>query len=179
MDTYCSDNKEYQMATKFYCCPCFIDCFGRPKQVEKWDNEPCLACGETFLDKGIWNNISEREEICDKSCQYTILISNWIRKETLIDAVWRQAVKRLDSCPHNDDKIWQMTLAKIEGTSLKEKKTIKNNPLEPIELDWNPKPVINFLDLEQFYEHYQELVLTREEQEQCLEKINTQLCDYL
>ncbi|KAG9300346.1 hypothetical protein G9A89_009970 [Geosiphon pyriformis] len=28
---YCGDNKEYQTATKFYCCACLVKCFGRPK----------------------------------------------------------------------------------------------------------------------------------------------------
>ncbi|KAG9299556.1 hypothetical protein G9A89_020727 [Geosiphon pyriformis] len=55
---------------------------------------------------------------------------------------------------------------------------IKNNPPEPIELDWNPEPVINLLDLKQFYKHYQKLAPMREEQKQCLEEINTRLCDH-
>ncbi|KAG9293768.1 hypothetical protein G9A89_019105 [Geosiphon pyriformis] len=40
------------------------------------------------------------------------------------------------------------------------------------------EPVINLLDPEQFYEHYQELAPIREEQKQHLEEINTQLCDH-
>ncbi|KAG9305994.1 hypothetical protein G9A89_009318 [Geosiphon pyriformis] len=82
----CGNNKEYQMATKFYCCACHIECFGRPKQVGKWDNTPCLACGETLLDKGMWNNIPERGGMCDIFCQYTILISDWVKKKTPIEA---------------------------------------------------------------------------------------------
>ncbi|KAG9299090.1 hypothetical protein G9A89_020403 [Geosiphon pyriformis] len=35
MDAYCGDDEEYQMTTKFYCHPCLIDHFGRPKQVRK------------------------------------------------------------------------------------------------------------------------------------------------
>ncbi|KAG9303401.1 hypothetical protein G9A89_013727 [Geosiphon pyriformis] len=62
----------------------------------------------------------------------------------------------------------------LETSSTPEEiKTIKNNLSESIELDWDPKPVINFLDSEQFYEHYQELAPIREEQEQCLEQLNT------
>ncbi|KAG9288885.1 hypothetical protein G9A89_019507 [Geosiphon pyriformis] len=71
-----------------------------------------------------------------------------------------------------------MAIIKIEGATLKEIREIKNNLPEPIELNWNPEPVINFLDLEQFHEHYQELAPTREEQKQCLEEINTRLCDH-
>ncbi|KAG9297564.1 hypothetical protein G9A89_007639 [Geosiphon pyriformis] len=71
-----------------------------------------------------------------------------------------------------------MTLAKIKGVTPEEIKTIKNNPPEPIKLDWNPEPVINLLNPKQFHKHYQKLASTRKEQEQCLEKINTQLCNH-
>ncbi|KAG9300382.1 hypothetical protein G9A89_010006 [Geosiphon pyriformis] len=56
-----------------------------------------------------------------------------------------------------------MTLAKIEGALPEEIRMIKNNPPKPIELDWDPESVINLLDPEQFYKHYQELALTKEE----------------
>ncbi|KAG9303514.1 hypothetical protein G9A89_018410 [Geosiphon pyriformis] len=69
-----------------------------------------------------------------------------------------------------------MTIAKIEGTSSEEIKTIKNNPPEPIKLDWDIEPVINFLEPEEFHEHYQNLASTREEQKQWLAQLNTRLC---
>ncbi|KAG9303474.1 hypothetical protein G9A89_013801 [Geosiphon pyriformis] len=56
MGACCGDNEEYTSATKFYCCPC--------------NNEPCLACGETLLNKEIWNNISGQGETCDKSTSH-------------------------------------------------------------------------------------------------------------
>ncbi|KAG9284516.1 hypothetical protein G9A89_014120 [Geosiphon pyriformis] len=71
-----------------------------------------------------------------------------------------------------------MTLKKIEEATSKEIRKIKNNPLEPIELDWDKEPVINFLESEVFHEHYQTLALTREEQEECLAQLNTRLCDH-
>ncbi|KAG9295566.1 hypothetical protein G9A89_003869 [Geosiphon pyriformis] len=40
------------------------------------------------------------------------------------------------------------------------------------------KSVINLLDPKQFHKHYQELAPTREEQEQHLEQLNTQLCQH-
>ncbi|KAG9288616.1 hypothetical protein G9A89_006717 [Geosiphon pyriformis] len=66
----------------------------------------------------------------------------------------------------------------IKGATLEKIKTIKNNPPKPIELNWDPKPVINLLNPKQFHKHYQELAPTKEEQEQCLEEINTRLCDH-
>ncbi|KAG9285873.1 hypothetical protein G9A89_013298 [Geosiphon pyriformis] len=92
--------------------------------------------------------------------------------------IGQNSIKCLDGCPHDDDKIWQMALAKIERATPEEIKTIKNNPSEPIKLDCDPKPVINLLDPEQFHKYYQELAPTREEQEQCLEQLNTRLCQY-
>ncbi|KAG9286379.1 hypothetical protein G9A89_014545 [Geosiphon pyriformis] len=162
MSACCGNNEEYQMATKFYCCACHVEHFGRPKQVRKWDNTPYIACGETLLNEGMWNDIPGRGETCDMSCQYTILISDWVKKRTPIEAAWRRA----------------MAIAKIEGASPKEIRTIKNNPPEPIELDWNTEPVINFLKPEEFYEHYQNLAPTRKEQEQWLAQLNTRLCCY-
>ncbi|KAG9304215.1 hypothetical protein G9A89_019777 [Geosiphon pyriformis] len=71
-----------------------------------------------------------------------------------------------------------MAIAKIEDTSLEEIRTIKNNPPEPIELDWNVEPVINFLEPKEFHKHYQNLAPTRKEQEQWLVQLNTRLYHY-
>ncbi|KAG9303513.1 hypothetical protein G9A89_018409 [Geosiphon pyriformis] len=86
MGACCGDDEEYQTATKFYCCACLVKCFERPKQVGKWDNTPCLICGEILFDEGMWNNIPGRGEMCNVFCQYTILISDWVEKGTPIEA---------------------------------------------------------------------------------------------
>ncbi|KAG9300555.1 hypothetical protein G9A89_002433 [Geosiphon pyriformis] len=57
----------------------------------KWNNTPCLACGETLFDEGMWNDIPERGGMCDVFCQYTILISDWIEKGTPIEAKKNQS----------------------------------------------------------------------------------------
>ncbi|KAG9292582.1 hypothetical protein G9A89_006953 [Geosiphon pyriformis] len=74
-----------------------------------------------------------------------------------------------------------MANAKVEGTSPSEILEIKNNPPEPTDIVL----VLNldvFIDLKnspkEFHEYYQNLTLIREEQKQCLEEINTQLCDH-
>ncbi|KAG9295745.1 hypothetical protein G9A89_008973 [Geosiphon pyriformis] len=43
MGACCGNDEEYSTATRFYCHSC--------------DNQPCLACGETLLDKGMWHDI--------------------------------------------------------------------------------------------------------------------------
>ncbi|KAG9290288.1 hypothetical protein G9A89_022264 [Geosiphon pyriformis] len=106
------------------------------------------------------------------------MTSQDMEERTPIKAAWRRAVQQLDSCPHDDNKIWQMALAKIEEATPEEIKMIKNNPPESLELDWDVEPIINLLDLEQFHKHYQELAPTREEQEQQLKQLNIQLCQH-
>ncbi|KAG9298978.1 hypothetical protein G9A89_020291 [Geosiphon pyriformis] len=100
----------------------------------KWDNQPCLACGETLLDERMWNDIPE----CGRT----------------------------------------MTITKIEGATSEKIREIKNNPPEFIELDWDAESVLNSLEPEEFHEHYQNLALTREEQEQWLAQLNTRLCHH-
>ncbi|KAG9301009.1 hypothetical protein G9A89_018961 [Geosiphon pyriformis] len=82
----------------------------------------------------------------------------------------------LDGYSHDEDKIWHIANAKIEGVMPSEILKIKNYPPEPVDIILIPNPDA-FLDIktgpEEFYEHYQNLALTKEEQEQFLEEINT------
>ncbi|KAG9289225.1 hypothetical protein G9A89_022535 [Geosiphon pyriformis] len=132
---------------------------------DMWDNKPCFACSEQLLDEGIWNDI----------------LGNWVSHETPITAAWHQTINHLDGYPHDENEIWHMTNTKVEGTMSSKILEIKNNLLEPANIVLIPNPD-TFLDLEagpeECHEHYQNLVLTREEQEQCLAQINIQLCDH-
>ncbi|KAG9302042.1 hypothetical protein G9A89_021086 [Geosiphon pyriformis] len=74
-----------------------------------------------------------------------------------------------------------MAYAMLEGTTTEELREIKNNLLSLPE----PKYVQTFDAFgnikdnpKEFHKHYQQLAPTREEQKQCLEEINTQLCDH-
>ncbi|KAG9299188.1 hypothetical protein G9A89_013836 [Geosiphon pyriformis] len=74
------------------------------------------------------------------------------------------------------NELWRMAYAKAESMTISKLLEIKNNPLSLPE----PKYVQTFNvfgniedNSEEFYEHYQCLALTREEQEQCLEQLNT------
>ncbi|KAG9304646.1 hypothetical protein G9A89_020210 [Geosiphon pyriformis] len=71
--------------------------------------------------------------------------------------------------------------AKVEGTTFSKLLEIKNNLLSLSEFEYIPTFDV-FGNVEnnpkKFHKHYQHLALTREKQEQCLEEINTQLCDY-
>ncbi|KAG9302591.1 hypothetical protein G9A89_007295 [Geosiphon pyriformis] len=101
-------------------------------------NTSCLACGETLLDKRIWNDISGRGGICNKTCQYTILINDWHYDD------W----KDIHTMNMNSGE-WQVKLLEI-----------KNNPLSLSELEY-----VLIFDVfgniednpEEFHEHYQQL----------------------
>ncbi|KAG9302431.1 hypothetical protein G9A89_011481 [Geosiphon pyriformis] len=74
-----------------------------------------------------------------------------------------------------------MANAKVKSILSNKILKIKNNLSEPVETIC----ILNsdaFLDVEtgpeEFHDYYQNLALTREEQEQCLKQLNTQLCDH-
>ncbi|KAG9294284.1 hypothetical protein G9A89_021643 [Geosiphon pyriformis] len=165
MGTCCGDNEEYLMTTKFYCCPCIIECFGRPKQVGKCDNEPCLACGETLFDEKMWNNIPGRGKACDESYQYMILISDWIRKRMPIDVnecdlIYNLPIciiytipeekKPISSCTSESESTFNPDLNsdnndnKNNGSSSAQ---YGNRKYSNLNSDSNPKTYITFLDL--------------------------------
>ncbi|KAG9307538.1 hypothetical protein G9A89_001162 [Geosiphon pyriformis] len=76
---------------------------------------------------------------------------------------------------HDENEIWQIANAKVEGTSPSEILEIKNNSPKQtdIVLVFNPDVFINLENSpEEFHKHYQNLAI-REEQKQCLEEINT------
>ncbi|KAG9303843.1 hypothetical protein G9A89_018740 [Geosiphon pyriformis] len=104
--------------------------------------------------------------MCDTLCQYTIFISDWVNRGTPITAAWYQAIFYLEDYPHDEDKIWQMANAKVEGTLPSKILEIKNNPPEPTDIVLVLNPDI-FFDLEnspkEFHKHNQNLAPTRED----------------
>ncbi|KAG9286933.1 hypothetical protein G9A89_001171 [Geosiphon pyriformis] len=124
--TYFQPPQSHYHQPKLICVDCdkklssMSACCGNNKEY-LMNNKPCLACGKTFFNEEMWITFLGEEE--------------HVKKETPIDAVWRQTVKHFNGCPHNDDKIWQMALTKIEGATPGEIKTIKNNLSESIKLD--------------------------------------------
>ncbi|KAG9298255.1 hypothetical protein G9A89_002743 [Geosiphon pyriformis] len=69
------------------------------------------------------NKRKEKEEeeggTCDETCQYTILINDWLKKY-----------------PHDEHEIWRMASAKVEGATTSELLEIKNNPLSLFEPEY-------------------------------------------
>ncbi|KAG9285385.1 hypothetical protein G9A89_010860 [Geosiphon pyriformis] len=111
-----------------------------------------------------------------KECGMTFLV----KKEHTTLCVSTQSLSAI-GYPHDEDKIWWIANTKVEGIMSSKILEIKNNPLKPVNIILIPN-LDTFLDLkagpEEFHEHYQNLALTREKQEQCLVQTNTQLCDH-
>ncbi|KAG9289796.1 hypothetical protein G9A89_015376 [Geosiphon pyriformis] len=88
---------------------------------------------------------SAKTRTCDASCQYTILISDWMS---------------------------YLTNAKVQGAMFSEILEIKNNLLEQIDIILIPNPDA-FLNIEtnseDFYKHYQNLTPTREKQKHSIQ----------
>ncbi|KAG9287332.1 hypothetical protein G9A89_000792, partial [Geosiphon pyriformis] len=137
--------------TKFYCHACHVEHFGRPKQpVEKLSSTK--ECEMTFQGE-------EEHGTCLVNTQ-SLLVTGSRKKHPS-----KPPGKEL----YSNWTVVHMTTMNYDA-SPEEIKTIKNNPPE--------SPVINFLEPEEFHEHYQNLAPTREEQEQRLAQLNTRLCCY-
>ncbi|KAG9294651.1 hypothetical protein G9A89_008130 [Geosiphon pyriformis] len=106
-----------------------------------------------------------------KECETTFLV-----KEKCVTLHASTQSLSVTGYPHNEDKIWQMANAKVEGTTPSKILEIKNNPPKPVNIILVPNPNA-FFDIEtnpeDFHEHYQNLALTREEQEEWLAQLNT------
>ncbi|KAG9284374.1 hypothetical protein G9A89_023631 [Geosiphon pyriformis] len=156
MGVWVTPDEDYWMQTHYYYKPCHCKHYGYSKRQGN----------KQLLDEEIWNDISSRRETYNTSCQYTILISNCVSYDMSITAVWHCVISCLDSYPHDKNKIWHMANAKIKGTMSSKILEIKNNLPKPVNVIFIPNSDA-FLDIktgpEEFYEHYQNLVLTKEE----------------
>ncbi|KAG9304741.1 hypothetical protein G9A89_003915 [Geosiphon pyriformis] len=97
---------------------CNKEKYGYPERHGKWDEEPCLVCGEPLPRGCDWNDLPGRGGTCDATCQYMILICDWIRGGMPFEAAFNRALKRLQHYPHNEDELYNTAQAKVrEGTA--------------------------------------------------------------
>ncbi|KAG9290970.1 hypothetical protein G9A89_011120 [Geosiphon pyriformis] len=124
-----------------------------------------------LLNEEMWNDISGQGKTCNTSCQYTILISNWVSHDMPITTIWHRVINQLDGYPHDEDEIWQMVNAKVQRATPSEILEVKNNLSEQVDIIFilNSDVFLNIeTNSEDFHEHYQNLALTREEQKEHL-----------
>ncbi|KAG9294105.1 hypothetical protein G9A89_021464, partial [Geosiphon pyriformis] len=157
----------------YYCNRYNKEKYGYPERHGKWDEELCLACGE-LLPRGCdWNDLPGRRGTCDATCQYTILICDWIRGGTPFKAAFNRALKRLQHYSHDEDELYNTTQAKVREGTTEEIRCWK----ESAEVADKVASYNMFDPVDEFQDYYQQLCLTRQEQKQYLAQINTYLCE--
>ncbi|KAG9289783.1 hypothetical protein G9A89_015363 [Geosiphon pyriformis] len=138
--TACSaPDEDPKNPTHYYCNCCNKEKYSYPERHGKWDEEPCLVCGE-LLPRGCdWNDIPGREGMCDATCQYTILICDWVRGEMPFEAAFNRALKRLQHYPHDENKLYNTAQAKWTNS-----RTTTNNyaPLDKSKNNTSPKSTL-------------------------------------
>ncbi|KAG9298414.1 hypothetical protein G9A89_000413 [Geosiphon pyriformis] len=87
------------------------------------------------------NTLEGQNKLENRTMNHAWLVEKlfWTKKYGMTFLGEKEPVKCLNRCPHNNNEIWQMALAKIEKV-----------------IPEDPEPVINLLDPEQFHEHYQD-----------------------
>ncbi|KAG9293641.1 hypothetical protein G9A89_018978 [Geosiphon pyriformis] len=87
------------------------------KRSGKWDGMPCLTYGEQLLDECNWIDVAFRERVCDQTCQYALLISEKVTKETPFDAAYNSALNKLYHYSHDAKMIFDLAMALINGAT--------------------------------------------------------------
>ncbi|KAG9290077.1 hypothetical protein G9A89_010383 [Geosiphon pyriformis] len=134
-------------------------CYGNDKKYSTNGLDAQKDQENEITNPVLHNNIPGQGKMCDETCQYIILINNWVCKKTPIDNVWK---KRMVSVKAEDVTTSELLEIKNNSLSLPESKYVLTFDVFA-NIEDNP---------EEFHEHYQE------KQEQHLEQLNTQLCQY-
>ncbi|KAG9289061.1 hypothetical protein G9A89_015610 [Geosiphon pyriformis] len=115
-----SSEEEYETRTYYFCKACHRERFGSPKRSGKWDNTPCLTCGEILPEECNWIDVAMRGGVCDQTCQYALSISEKVRRGTPFDAAYNSALNKLYYYPHDAEMIFDLAMALINGATQKD-----------------------------------------------------------
>ncbi|KAG9301154.1 hypothetical protein G9A89_012537 [Geosiphon pyriformis] len=127
----------------------------------------------TIVNHAIENAMAtQRNRASGTMNHVSLVVNNCLMKECEMTFL----VEEKYGYSHNKEEIWQMANAKVENATPNEILKIKNNPPELVDIICIPNSDA-FMDKktgpENFHKYYQNLALIREEQEQCLEQLNT------
>ncbi|KAG9292105.1 hypothetical protein G9A89_005249 [Geosiphon pyriformis] len=108
-----SPEEKYETRTCYFCKACHRERFESPKRSGKWDNTPCLTCGEILSEECNWIDVAMREGVCDQICQYALSILEKVRRGTLFDAAYNSALNKLYHYPHDAKMIFDLAMTLI------------------------------------------------------------------
>ncbi|KAG9284728.1 hypothetical protein G9A89_003031 [Geosiphon pyriformis] len=128
MEACISPEEEYENHTCYYCKTCYREQWGHLiKRSRKWNNIPCLTCGDMLSEECNWINVAIKEEVCNQTCQYALSISEKVKRETSFDAAYNSALNKLYYYPHNAKMIFDLAIALINGATQENVHQIKES----------------------------------------------------
>ncbi|KAG9304031.1 hypothetical protein G9A89_005941 [Geosiphon pyriformis] len=108
-----SPEEEYETRICYFCKACHRERFGSPKRSGKWNNTPCLICGEILPEECNWIDVAMREGVCDQTCQYALSILEKVRRGTPFDAAYNSVLNKLYYYPLDAEMIFDLAMALI------------------------------------------------------------------
>ncbi|KAG9296502.1 hypothetical protein G9A89_015094 [Geosiphon pyriformis] len=113
-----SPEKEYKNHTCYYYKACHRERWGHLiKRSGKWDNTPCLTCGDMLPEECNWIDVAMRGGVCDQTCQYALSISEKVKRGTPFNAAYNSALNKLYHYSHNAKMIFNLAIALINGAT--------------------------------------------------------------
>ncbi|KAG9295790.1 hypothetical protein G9A89_009019 [Geosiphon pyriformis] len=117
MEACISPEEEYENHTCYYCKACHRD--------GKWDNTPCLTCGDMLLEECNWIDVVMRGGVCNQTCQYALSISEKVKRGTPFNAAYNSAFNKLYHYLHDAEMIFDLAIALINRATKKDVRQIK------------------------------------------------------
>ncbi|KAG9297206.1 hypothetical protein G9A89_019487 [Geosiphon pyriformis] len=126
MEVCISPEEEYENHTCYYCKACHRERWGHLiKRSGKWDNTPCLTCGDMLPEKCNWIDVAMRGGVCDQTCQYALSISEKVKKGTPFNAAYNSALNKLYYYSYDAEMIFDLAIALINGATKEDVRQMK------------------------------------------------------
>ncbi|KAG9300313.1 hypothetical protein G9A89_011386 [Geosiphon pyriformis] len=171
-----SPEEEYENHTCYYCKTCHKEQWGHLiKRSGKWDNTPCLTCGDMLPEECNWIDVAMRGGVCDQTCQYALSISEKVKKGTPFNAAYNSAFNKFYYYPHDAEMIFDLAMALINRATKEDIHQIKKT--EYIEYTMELAGFDYKDEVEVYYQIASHTYLTQKAQIQQLEQINIRLCE--
>ncbi|KAG9288066.1 hypothetical protein G9A89_017661 [Geosiphon pyriformis] len=113
-----SPEEKYENHTCYYCKACH-------RESRKWDNAPCLTCGDMLPEECNWIDVAMRGGICNQTCQYALSISEKVKRRTPFNAAYNNALNKLYHYPHDAEMIFDLAIALINGATKEDVRQMK------------------------------------------------------
>ncbi|KAG9306267.1 hypothetical protein G9A89_016171 [Geosiphon pyriformis] len=168
--------EEYENYTCYYCKACYREQWDHLiKRSGKWDNTPCLTCGDMLPEECNWIDVAFRGGVCDQTCQYVLLISKKVTRGTSFDAAYNSVLNKLYHYPHDAEMIFDLAMALINGATQENVRQMKESEYIAYTFEITG---YNYEDeIEVYYQIASHTYLTKEAQAQWLEQMNVKLCE--